>query len=121
MLTERLPSAERLSDHSPQAKRIDATTWGLLLLLTGILLLLPSQTIPEGAWLILAGAVLLGASAVRVAMHLRVSAFIVALALLAIAAGAATIAGIDLPLFAIFLVLLGASIMLRSWFAYGEE
>ena len=120
MLTERLSPHEKLSDHSPQAKRIDANTWGLLLLLTGILMLLPSRTIPEGAWLILAGAILLGASAVRAAMHLRVSAFLVALALLAVAAGAATIAGIDLPLFAVFLVLLGASIMLRSWFARGE-
>ena len=31
------------------SKRIDATTWGLLLLMTGILLLLPSHTVPEGA------------------------------------------------------------------------
>jgi hypothetical protein len=51
MLTKRLSSSEKLSDHSPQAKRIDATTWGLLLLMTGILLLLPSRTVPEGAWL----------------------------------------------------------------------
>lgn len=120
MLTEHLSSSGKLSDHSPQAKRIDATTWGLLLLMTGILLLLPSETIPEGAWLILAGGILLAASAVRVLMHLRVSAIILALALLAVAAGASTIAGIDLPLLAIFLVLLGASIMLRSWFERAE-
>lgn len=119
MLAEHVSS--HVEDHSPESKRIDATTWGLLLLMTGILLLLPSHTLPEGAWLLLAGAILLGATAVRAAMHLRISAFLVALALLAIAAGAATIAGIQLPLFAVFLVLLGASVVLRSWFARGEH
>lgn len=43
-----------------------------------------------------------------------------ALGFLAIAAGASAIAGLDLPLFAVFLVLLGASIMLRSWFARAD-
>ena len=68
----------------------------------------------------IAGAILLGASAVRYATKLRVSAFIIALGLLAVAAGISTIAGLDLPLFAVFLVLLGASIMMRSWFAHAE-
>ena len=119
MLTERSTLHETAADHST-AKKIDATTWGLLLLMTGVLLLLPSHSIPEGAWLILAGIILLAASAVRYTSHLRVSAFIVALGLLAIAAGGSAIAGLDLPLFAVFLVLLGASIMMRSWFAHPD-
>lgn len=112
--------AEHMQEHSASAKKVDATTWGLLLLMTGILLLLPRQAVPEGAWLIVAGVILLGASAVRYVTHLKVSAFIVALGLLAVAAGASAIAGLDLPLFAIFLVLLGASIMLRSWFVHSD-
>ena len=119
MLTEPSTLHHSAADHST-AKKIDATTWGLLLLMTGVLLLLPRHSVPEGAWLVLAGIVLLGASAVRYATHLRVSAFIVALGLLAIAAGASAIAGLDLPLFAVFLVLLGASIMLRSWFVHSD-
>ena len=120
MLTERSTLPEAGADHAT-AKKIDATTWGLLLLLTGVLLLLPSHSIPEGAWLLLAGMVLLGASVVRYATRLRVSAFIVALGFLAIAAGASAMAGVQLPLFAVFLVLLGASIMLRSWFVHGDS
>lgn len=120
MLTQRSTLHESTADHST-AKKIDTTTWGLLLLMTGILLLLPSHSVPEGAWLILAGIILLGASAVRYVTRLRVSAFIVALGLLAIAAGASAIAGLDLPLFAVFLVLLGASIMLRSWFVHASD
>lgn len=120
MLTERSTLHESTADHST-AKKIDATTWGLLLLLTGILMLLPSHSVPEGAWLILAGMILLGASVVRSMTGLRVSAFIVALGLLAVAAGASAIAGVDVPLFAIFLVLLGASIMLRSWFVHADR
>lgn len=120
MLTDRLPAHEHAPEHSAPARRIDATVWGMLMLMTGILLLLPSRGIPDGAWLILAGAILLGASVVRYLTHLRVSAFIIALGLLAVAAGASAVAGVELPLFAIFLVLLGASIMLRSWFTHPE-
>ena len=109
-----------VTDHSPQAKRIDATTWGLLLLMTGILLLLPSHTLPEGAWLILAGGILLAATAVRMAMRLPASAFITALGFLAVAAGVSAMAGVNLPLFAVFLVLLGVTVMLRSWFTHSE-
>lgn len=119
MLTERSTLHEPAADHVT-AKKIDATTWGLLLLMTGILLLLPSRTVPEGAWLVVAGVILLAASGARYAMHLRVSAFIVALGLLAVAAGVSAIAGMDLPLFAAFLVLLGASIILRPWLAHGD-
>ena len=119
MLTERSPFHLPAADHST-AKKIDATTWGLLLLMTGILLLLPRNSVPEGAWLLLAGVVLLGASAMRYVTHLRVSAFLVALGLLAVAAGISAMAGMDLPLFAAFLVLLGTSIMLRSWFAHPD-
>ena len=81
---------------------------------------LPSHSVPQGAWLLLAGMILLGASVLRYVTRLRVSAFIVALGLLAVVAGISAIAGMDLPLFAAFLVLLGASIMLRSWFAPTE-
>lgn len=120
MLAQRFTFHEH-SDPSVRGRRIDATSWGLLLLMTGILLLLPGHAVPEGTWLILAGTILLAASAVRYATHLRPSAFIVALGLLAIAAGASAIAGVNLPLFAVFLVLLGASVMLRSWFEHAEQ
>ena len=119
MLTERSVLHPSTADHAT-ARKIDATTWGLLLLMTGVLLLLPSHSVPQGAWLLLAGMILLGASALRYVTRLRVSAFIVALGLLAVVAGISAIAGMDLPLFAVFLVLLGASIMLRSWFSHTE-
>ena len=119
MLADHSALHEHAPDHST-AKKIDATAWGLLLLMTGILMLLPRHTVPEGGWLLLAGLILLGASAVRYATHLKVSAFVIALGLLAVAAGASAIAGLDLPLFAAFLVLLGASIVVRSWVARGE-
>ena len=101
-------------------RKLDATTWGLLLLGTGVLMLLPRQMVPDGAWLILAGAILLVMSAVRYAKHFRVSGFIIALGILGVIAGFSTIAGVKLPLLAAFLVLLGATIMFHSWFARGE-
>ena len=106
-------------EESQAARRIDSTTWGLLLLMTGVLLFAPNA-MPEGTWLVLAGVILLGASVARYAMHLKVSAFIVALALVAVAGGGFTLAGMKVPLFAAFLVLLGASIMFRSWLTHSE-
>ena len=121
MVEERLGLHHHVSDHSIRARNIDTTTWGLLLVVTGILMLLPRGTVPEGTWLIVAGSILLVASGVRYATHLHVSAFIVALGMLAVAAGVSAIAGVDLPLFAVFLVLLGGSIILRSWFVHAEK
>lgn len=106
-------------EESQAAGRIDGTTWGLLLLMTGVLMFAPNA-MPEGTWLVMAGVILLAASAARYAMHLRVSVFIVALGMLAIAAGGMTLAGLKVPLFAAFLVLLGGSIMLRSWMTHRE-
>ncbi len=109
---------EHSPDHSAHVKKIDATAWGLLLLLTGVLMLLPN--VPEGAWLIMAGAVLLGASALRYAASAHVSLIVVLLGILGVVAGISAIAGVDLPLFAAFLVLVGATIVFRSWFTHKE-
>ena len=89
-------------------------------MMTGILLLLPSRTVPDGAWLLLAGAILIAASIIRYMAHLQVSAFIVALGLLAVAAGVSTFAGVDLPLLAGFLVLLGGAIVIRPWLSHSK-
>ena len=110
-----------LTEHeSPFARKLDATTWGLLLLMTGVLMFLPRDIVPDGAWLILAGAILLAANAVRYAKKLPISGFVVALGTLGVLAGFSIIAGVKLPLLAAFLVLVGATIMFRSWFAHGE-
>lgn len=114
-VTEPVPEAK-----SRFIRRVDATTWGLLLLVTGVLLVLPKGTVPEGAWLFLAGAILIGASAVRYLNGVGISALIVALGGVALAAGIAQSAGLNFPLFASFLIILGGAIILHPWLTHSE-
>ena len=53
-------------------ERVDTTGWGVLFLAIGVVSLLPAM--PNGSWLVAAGLVLLGASAVRASMHSRSTA-----------------------------------------------
>jgi hypothetical protein len=109
-----------LQAHHSLKKKIDATSWGLLFLMTGVLMVLPNTVVPEGAWLILAGAILVGTSIVRYVNKLGTSAVVIALGVLGIIAGISSAAGLKFPFFAAFLVLVGATIVLRSWIAHGE-
>ncbi len=94
-------------------KRLEDIGWGLLLLLTGGILLVPARQVPHGTWLIGAGIVLLGLNAVRYRNGIKMSMFSTILGLLALAGGLGEFYGVQLPPFALFLILLGASIILR--------
>lgn len=94
-------------------RRLHDVGWGLLLILTGAVSLVPGARVPEGAWLLGVAAILLGVNAVRYARRIPVSGFTVLLGLFALAAGGSRAVGVDLPLLAICLVVIGASLVLR--------
>lgn len=89
--------------------RIDVLGWGILLLMTGVLLLVPGM--PEGAWLVGVGALLLGLAGVRRALGLTFGWFGVILGASALLAGLGAIAGVSIPVFALFLVACGLAII----------
>ena len=91
------------------ASRIEAIGWGLLLLMTGALLLIPG--LPDGTWLVGLGLLLLGLNAARIYLGLRPDRFGVILGTGAIVAGLAIMAGIDVPVFALMLILCGLAII----------
>lgn len=102
-------------------RRLHDVGWGLLLMLTGAVSLVPADRIPEGAWLVGVAVILLGVNIARYAHHIAVSGFTVMLGVLALAAGASRAVGVDLPLLAICLVVIGASLALRPWTAGPRE
>ena len=57
------------------AHRLHDTGWGLLLMLTGLVWLVPPGAIPAGTWLFGVAAILLGINAIRYVAHVGVSAF----------------------------------------------
>ncbi len=97
-------------------KRLEQIGWGLFLIMIGGLALVPDQYVPEGLWLVGAGLIMLGLNAARYFYHLPLSWFTIILGLIALASGAGDLLGIDLPVFPILLILIGAHILLKARF-----
>lgn len=91
--------------------RLNDIGWGLLLMMTGVLWLVPKP--PEGAWLFSVGVILLGMNVVRYFKHVRVSGFSLGLGLAALIAAFAPMWLSDVPLLAICLLLIGASLIAK--------
>jgi hypothetical protein len=103
---------------SPKAafcRRLNDIGWALFLILIGALLLMPEGRVPQGTWLIGAGLIMLGVNAVRSVNGIAINGFTVVLGGLALAAGLGGYLGLDLPLLALFLIVMGVGIILRPW------
>jgi hypothetical protein len=110
---DRLTSSEN-SQSEDVGQRLDAIGWGLFLLMLGALWLVPEEWgVPEGAWLIGAGVIILGLILVRYLNGLQVSGFWLFLGALALGTGLASVLGLDLPVFPILLIIAGAGILLK--------
>jgi hypothetical protein len=97
-------------------KQLEDIGWGLLLIVIGCLLLVPGEQIPQGAWLILAGVSMIALNGVRYLNGIESSVFTTALGALALVAGLGSLFGVGLPLFAIFLLLVGLGLVFRPLF-----
>ena len=97
-------------------KRLETIFWGLFLIMLGGWALIPSETIPKGAWSIAVGFLLLGLNAVRYFNKIRMSGFTTVLGILAIAGGIGDMLGWADLNGAILLIILGAYLILKPWF-----
>lgn len=105
--------AESKPSHKMASAHLEELAWGLFLLLTGILWLLPEGQVPAGAWLLGTGLILIGLNAVRYFTGEAVGPFSLLLGVLAFAGGLTEMMGLGLPLLALCLVVVGASIVVR--------
>ncbi len=113
---DQLASNENVQEED-LGQRLDAMGWGLFLLMLGGLWLVPEEWgVPEGAWLIGTGVIVLGLSLVRYLNALKISGFWLFLGALALGTGLASVLGLDLPVFPILLVIAGAGILLKPLF-----
>jgi hypothetical protein len=94
-------------------ERVEDLAWAVLLIAAGIILLLPSQRVPQGIWLVAAGTTLLALNAARYIRRRAISVFTSVLGVIALAGGVGDLAGIDLPLLALTLIALGAIVVLK--------
>jgi hypothetical protein len=95
-------------------KRLDEIAGALVLIMSGTLWLAPKGLVPEGAWLVGVGLIVLGLNAVRRLRGLKASGFGIIVGLAAFAAGTGRIVGQDLPIIPVLLIVLGAGLVLRA-------
>jgi hypothetical protein len=108
--------SDRDARHTTLNKRLEDIGWGLFLILIGVIWLVPDMQLPQGFWLLGVAIILLGLNAVRYLNGIKMSSFTIALGVLALAAGLGGLVGVNLPIFAVLLILLGASIILKPMF-----
>jgi len=94
-------------------KRLEALGWGLFLLMIGCLWLVPEGTVPEGTWLIGTGVIILGLMGVRYIYGIKIDGFWLVLGIVALAFGISDVFGLNIPVFPILLIIIGASIILK--------
>lgn len=96
-------------------KRLEAVAWGLFLIMIGGLWLLPDETVPEGAWLLGVGVIMLGLNGLRYLYGIKMSGFTIFLGIIALMIGVGDFFGADMPIFPILIILWGLSVVLEPF------
>lgn len=102
-------------------KRLERIGWALFLIMIAGSALVPDERIPKGTWPIGVGLIMLGLNAARYLNGIKMSGFTIVLGILALGSGLGDFLGVDLPLFPILLILIGANIILRPLFEKGQS
>lgn len=115
---EEIESREIVEDPDKAAlnRRLEAIGWGLFLVMLGGFILVPGEQFPKGWWSIGVGAIMLGLNVARYFNHIRMSGFTTFLGIVSIISGILQLAGMDMLEGAIFLIILGAYILIKPWF-----
>ncbi len=111
--------AQKIERH-PLDMLLERIGWGLFLIVIGALWLLPKGQVPEGAWLLGAGLILLGLNVARRFSGIAARYGTVLLGLVAVAGGLASVFGLELPLLPSLLVIVGVGMIIRPLFAKGR-
>ena len=94
-------------------RRLADIGWGLLFMLTGLIWMVPAEQVPQGTWLFGVAAILIGINVVRYLKHIGINGFSLVLGLFALSAAIGQLWRVDLPLLAICLFIIGASLVAK--------
>jgi len=97
-------------------KRLETIGWALFLIMIGGMGLVPATLVPGGTWLIGVGLIMLGLNVARYLSGISMSGFTIVLGILALLSGIGDFLRVQLPLFPILLILVGANILLKPLF-----
>ena len=97
-------------------KRLENMGWGLFLIMLGGFALVPDETVPKGLWSIGVGVIMLGLNAARYFNGIRMSGFTTFLGVVSLVSGVLELLGTVQIEGAIFLIILGAYLLVKPWF-----
>ena len=97
-------------------KRLEATGWGLFLIMVGGFMFVPDNQVPQGMWSIGIGLIMLGLNAARYFYGIRMSGFTTFLGILSLLGGLAELTGLTSLQGALLLIIFGAWLILKPWF-----
>lgn len=110
------PEAVQNPEKAALNKRLENIGWGLFLIMLGGFALVPDETVPKGLWSIGVGVIMLGLNATRYYYKIKMSGFTTFLGVVSLVSGILElIGGVDLG-GAIFLIVLGAYLLVKPWF-----
>ncbi len=92
---------------------LDNIAWGLLFLMSGVILLVPGIPNPWGVWLAGAGIILLGLNVARYALGMRPKIFWVGVGVIGLVAGVGQFLNLDVPILALGLLLCGVLVLVK--------
>ena len=104
---------EGQSKEAQLAGRIDSVGWALFLIMIGCLWLVPAESVPESTWLVGAGLIMIGVNLVKRSAGLTMNPFTIGVGVIAIGLAVAGFLSVELPFFAILLIIIGANITIR--------
>jgi hypothetical protein len=97
-------------------KRLESVAWGLFLIMAGGFALVPDEIVPQGSWSIGIGVIMLGLNVARYFYRIKLSGFTTFLGIIAIISGVLELMGMNSLEGAIFLIILGAYLLVKPWF-----
>ena len=114
---------KKLSETEEKAvnKRLETIAWALFLVMIGGIGLVPKERVPEGLWLVGVGLIMLGLNLARYLNKIKMSNGTLVLGILALLSGLGDLVGVDMPVFAILLILIGLHTILKLVRSYAVE
>ena len=94
-------------------KKLDSLGWGLFFLLIGCLWLLPQGTLPDYAWLVGIGIIIVGINYIRYINNIKIDKISTLVALIAFAFALSDYLQVNIPVVPIIFILIGLSIILK--------
>jgi len=97
-------------------KNLETAAWGCFLIMLGGLMFVPDTVVKGGWWSIGVGFIMLGLNAARYFNKIKMSGFTTFLGIISLIGGALALAGMKGIDGAVFIIVLGAYLLLKPWF-----